>query len=626
MRQYSLVIFALLLGSLASNAQKRSVPASPTESKIVEIDPRQYITVLYNRFRTREKYDTIWNWERRKNVPNQKTYLLDNDGQIKLLFDKDELIKNTDFFGNVTLEAEISGSKGTRQIEVNPYSEIGVARKAIGIKSDAPLELSNKLLGMLTELAGIDSIRNNLSKSTYTFERRLSINKFDQQLRAIDEDKTLGPDQMKAKIAQAFGDLESSDDWFYPELDSAMDKLNHARTDVVPSAFHNVVNIFRSGFLSSYKRIFVQQFTEAADYLQQELPLILQFLESFDNGGQEGLKAFLSLTSIDILKYNDLKNALLKDKDTLSTLHLEQLDKNSLSSDSVLLLYKTPILKTVNSLYNLSRVRGSQIARIIADYAKRRGGYNNPLQLDSVSNNYRIYNEQNVLISLISENKDSLAALLAKRAGEQIYKKLIAASIDLGKNGAAEGETLNLYLTWILDGSDSASNSPRLEIGKYALAGTGWATDVSDIFALVNRIKPGSTIDPTHESPSTFKGAGGAVFMWTYRKEDKGLNIHSDKAADGSESFYTRRKNVLMNFFQPSIGINVSYLDFNTTKDVEVGAGLQIGLFRNKVYFGYGVNLSLLTPKDAPFYFFLGFSFAKISDLFKDSNKISSNQ
>jgi len=90
-------------------------------------------------------------------------------------------------------------------------------------------------------------------------------------------------------------------------------------------------------------------------------------------------------------------------------------------------------------------------------------------------------------------------------------------------------------------------------------------------------------------NPFHFQRAGGAVFMWTYRREDKGLNIHSTKATDGGESFFTRRKNVLMNFSNRPWDQR-TYLDFNTTKDVEVGAGLQIGLFRNKVYFGYGVN------------------------------------
>jgi hypothetical protein len=39
-------------------------------------------------------------------------------------------------------------------------------------------------------------------------------------------------------------------------------------------------------------------------------------------------------------------------------------------------------------------------------------------------------------------------------------------------------------------------------------------------------------------------------------------------------------------------------LDFDRTKDVEIGTGLQLGLFKNKVFFGYGANLHLLSPKD----------------------------
>ena len=56
------------------------------------------------------------------------------------------------------------------------------------------------------------------------------------------------------------------------------------------------------------------------------------------------------------------------------------------------------------------------------------------------------------------------------------------------------------------------------------------------------------------------KGTPGVSLLLTYRR-------------DGSDT------NKLANFLEPSIGANVSYLDFSTDDDVEVGAGLVLGFF-----------------------------------------------
>ncbi|MNT17793.1 hypothetical protein D3C72_1529680 [compost metagenome] len=204
-----------------------------------------------------------------------------------------------------------------------------------------------------------------------------------------------------------------------------------------------------------------------------------------------------------------------------------------------------------------------------------------------------------------------------------IYKKLVYATIDLGKSGAKNGEVLNVYVTWILDSKkDSLANSPRLPIGKYYLRETGWKTEVSDMFALIKRVKE-SSVNQTNVSPTNFKGSGGAVLMWTFNKADKGLKITEKR----NEQYSVKRKNRFINFLEPSIGLNVSYLDFSTEKDVEIGTGLQLGLFKNKIFFGYGVNLHMISPQNqAPTYYYVGFSFAKLSDLFKSSNNVTSTQ
>jgi hypothetical protein len=72
---------------------------------------------------------------------------------------------------------------------------------------------------------------------------------------------------------------------------------------------------------------------------------------------------------------------------------------------------------------------------------------------------------------------------------------------------------------------------------------------------------------------------------------------------------------------QPSFGINVSYLDFDDQQSFEVGVGALVGLWKNKVFFGWGRNLHQVSN---PGYFCLGFSFGKIADAW--NNRQTSNQ
>ena len=65
----------------------------------------------------------------------------------------------------------------------------------------------------------------------------------------------------------------------------------------------------------------------------------------------------------------------------------------------------------------------------------------------------------------------------------------------------------------------------------------------------------------------------------------------------------------LWRVFGPSWGVNVSYLDFDTSKEIEIGAGLVAGLFDNQVHFGCGWNLNVKSDRS---YCFVGFSFAAI--------------
>lgn len=612
----SLAAGCILLLAANSYAQRNG------ESQEIRIDPRQYVIVQYRKTPAKGKVDTIWNWENRKNVPNQKFHFIDVDGEIKIDFNRQEIVANTNFEGTVSLEAEISGLNGTRKIEVNPYSEIGVQRIPIGIKAEPASEIAKKTLNMIRELEWAEYYYNLLyAYSEFTQEninKNAEIRAMARQLDSFITDSATPLSNARTKVAELKRMIKSEaenvyfDDSIYgPAWDASLsaarskDRLQSMADDIY-SAYNAAYKTQRKGFVDDY--------TEAFNFAREELGIIISYLSSFDDSGEDALKAFLSVINKDYINYEVLKTKLAGYKDEINGIKLSR----NIDSTAIILSDNSALLGDVLwTLSSFSKFKGSELENILRSLAGNRISYQKQYtseQRDSV--------DTKVFFELINENIEFLSDTLSKAAGKIIFRRLVYATIDLGKSGAKTGEVLNVYLTWILDSKrDSLGNSPRLPIGKYYLRETGWKVDVADMFALVKRIDE-DKVDPTKVSPSNFKGSGGAVLMWTYSKWDRGINIKPD-----GNDHKVSRKNRFMNFFEPSFGLNVSYLDFSTEKDVEIGTGLQLGLFKNKIFFGYGVNLHMLSPKNqSPTYFYLGFSFARLSDLFKDSPSVSSFQ
>lgn len=224
-------------------------------------------------------------------------------------------------------------------------------------------------------------------------------------------------------------------------------------------------------------------------------------------------------------------------------------------------------------------------------------------------NNSESYAEMNELAK--SKNFDEFKKKLSVEAARIIYKKLVYATIDLGKNGAQPGDILFLNVVWKnIDGERDSTNknSSLLQIGKYYIRETGWKTEIAESFYLVERIN-----EPTNDpniSKSNFKGAYGASIMQTFY-----YNENFERTVGGR----------ILNRLQPSLGFNISYLDFYNNKDIEIGAGLQLGLFKNVFFFGSGINLHSIRgdEKKSAAYFMFGVSFTNIAAKFKSNNNES---
>ncbi|MFZ4786398.1 MAG: hypothetical protein ACOYLH_13050, partial [Flavobacteriales bacterium] len=202
---------------------------------------------------------------------------------------------------------------------------------------------------------------------------------------------------------------------------------------------------------------------------------------------------------------------------------------------------------------------------------------------------------------------------LTKYLSKTIFKKLVFATIDLSKIKLSEDGSLHIYLNWKSNNLTSNSLSEtNLEIGKYTIKQTGCTFEIADSFMLIERINE-SFGDNQTLSPSNFKAAAGASMLWTFKSSDPYFSQNSWQK--------------LVNKLQPSIGVNVSYLDFSTQKDFEIGTGLVLGLFDNNIFFGVGTNLHSLRNitiknplNESANYFSIGFSFAKLSDRIRNDN------
>lgn len=586
----------------------------------VEIDPRKYVSLIYKKGSAQGKFDTIWSWEKRKGVPNQKFYTLDHEGEVNIIFHKAELISNMDFEGTFSLEAEISGSNGTRRIEVNPYSEIGVQRMPIGVKSEPPSEISKKLLNMLLELSDADRVYRNIETSASFLRRRDNVPRYLHRIRELDSIARIRDVNTESLLSEATAlKRHIMADYAY-SYQSEIRSMDSVRTPTELRAKLEAVKNYIEKDYANDQDYYIRDFKAGLIYINQKTDIVLEYLNSFESAGEDATKAFLSLINKDLISYRALKAGLMERQALLRLIDIRNLQDNDSRLDTIFSRNAATILNVSDYLSDLARFKGSQLEVIIKDYGASRN-------LDSVySKELSLYSGEEKETALYKEILDDYLEEISEevsiRAGRIIYKRLVYGTIDLGKSGAKNGEVLNVYVTWILDSKrDSLSNSPRLPVGRYFLRKTGWEFDVADMFAMVKRVNE-DDVNQAEVSPSNFKGSGGAVLMWTYNRRDKGLEVKPK----GSE-FTVNRRGKLANFFEPSIGLNVSYLDFSTTKDVEIGVGLQLGLFRNKIFFGYGANLHMLSPKDqSPTYFYLGFSFARLSDLFKNSSSVMSLQ
>lgn len=189
----------------------------------------------------------------------------------------------------------------------------------------------------------------------------------------------------------------------------------------------------------------------------------------------------------------------------------------------------------------------------------------------------------------------ALFALSAPAANARIIKftsSLRPGQIFLRKEDAKRGDVLRIMLLHFApdfktDGTAASAVPLTQTLAEIHIDEFGWKNEVVDSFLLVKANDP--------EAKSNFSGAAGASLLWSPQP----------RARRDTPFLSTIRS------LSPSIGANVSYLDFDPDREIEIGAGVIASLFENQIHFGYGWNLNYGGDRG---YWFLGFSFGKIQD------------
>lgn len=528
------------------------------------IDPRQFVTI-YELNRHNNKRDTAYHHSR------QRRQVLNVNSTIEIEFDKAKIAHNLDFYGNISIVADISN----RRIEVSPYSEVGKEQSAIGISTGSPREIASYLLGLLGQVSQLKSSLDIMLED-YILEEgmrgqydnlKISLNASMEYLleyytQAPQEDTTayaqLNP-ILQAKLQELVRYLNSPTLEFY--LNNALTfrivqirrELEDAQVGLTKIDFKNVKPKPESK-LNKYKDI------------KRNVDLSLKYLDYFLRADKETELVFIDLTKIDKIFLTELHQQLgyISEKlnfiDTVSNMQLFERSEEKMR-------FAVQNCRSMAYLFYTSATSAMKTAQ-----------FGN---IDEFLLNFK-----NISYKPTYNYTDSLAAVIAPK----IYSKLFNGIINLKQDRAQEGNLLNVALLWY-QYSDSTSRPIVLHLASFELKEAGWRLKVSDTFMLIERLNEGTQLN-NNLSPTNFKGAAGVSLLYSY----------------GTNRVPKAR---FFKALEPSIGINVSYLDFFTDKDLELGTGIVLGLFRNRFFFTGGYNLH--AEAKSPFYLGIGFSFINLA-------------
>lgn len=534
------------------------------------IDPRQFVEVYYHKDRS----DIAWligEFNPSNQIFNQKIDRVDNNGVLEIKFLLEDLVQTSNFYGAISIEAEVYGRDGSRKIEVNPYSLVGQDQSEFGIKSISINDFYGKISSFLSETQRTNIDFNNFRTIVRNIDPQLLTHLEYLGYRLMDDDKFYKPY------------------YSYQVIDSSeLDYLLQNKLDIKELIFRNLDTIEQKKLSPFFDKT---SFTSRdLDYLANRVSNVIQreiernTKSGSDNPIEQSVNNRIMIIQNQLSDISEYLTAILDNsedtKRAFSTLSgYDNMTLNKLLVD-LNLITNSPISET-NKLdwYN-------SVTKILNEF------------------NQLTYPFYDIGTSVNQQEKDQV---LKEKLSSLIFNRLVNAQIDLNKENVQPGEKLTIHILW--NDANKKNESTKLNLCSFYIDQTGAQFKIMDAFYLVERINQGK--GDSLQSPSNFKGAGGASLMLTYYRNDLRSNaIQKDILNKKCNVFWNT-----MNALQPSFGLNVSYLDFDVSKDFEVGTGLCLGFFRNQLMFTYGIDLHKTHENwyNAS-YFGVGFSFINIAD------------
>jgi ribosomal protein S20 len=306
------------------------------------------------------------------------------------------------------------------------------------------------------------------------------------------------------------------------------------------------------------------------------------FMEYFNASGSESKEAFLSISQLTKTEFESLfepfkKLVLGMPKENLEIIRNDATKRNLL----------------INSMSELKNyLQTLRLGAVVVEQMIPKKSENQENRLQDLLND--------------SDQYSYIQNEIAQQAGQQLFNRMLYATIDLNDIVVEkEGEILEVKVMWynIDPNTPNAEEGIELSTAKFLIKKTGWHREPSESVLLIQRLNEDLvTVDV---SPSNFKPTAGASLLWTYHNDYRG----------------TTRPGRFLRWLEPSFGLNVSWLDFDSRETFEVGAGPIIGFWGNRLFFTGGYNFNV--AGQSPFYIGIGFSFKNVVQKIKEGGSLN---
>jgi hypothetical protein len=625
------------------NKRKRS-----SNEQVPTLEPRQYVTI-YEREKNKQSTTPIWwlvkrdddlkkdlttigknyNDYKTKFYTSQKHRVVDKESILEIKFDQEALAQNINFYGNISLAAKI----GNRAIEVTPYSLVGKPQRSYGVNSKPILEIADNFFRLMieaknAEIIGATAINRikviveskeksdkNALESAATFASILSEFKtyFNKITNGATDTLRISDNNDLDRFNQIFlrlSPLLKDDDKNKLEISIQQRKIPIKEVSDLNDGNRRAFDIktIKSGFEKSLKQ---EIETGAwADFIRHAEKAV-KYMTYFTTTSDDSKSAFLRLIMLTEIDFSE-NYLIVKDV----TDYFKANDPKPIEDTD---FYKQAD-RLAKAFKDIS-LNSQEFTRILNEYGY--GNNFNEIKKETSQGKSSIFELLGIKHSLLENLKWKPSLLenpqdykkirerIAQFAGQIIFSKLLYGTIDLKKQSVNDGDEIEIAVMWynIDETTTTAEQGVELATTKFLVKKTGWHLDVSESALLIHRIDEDKLRSGYPISPSNFKPTAGASLLWSYYNPFRTvMRIKKCGSNKGQYKEYGFLK--FLHWVEPSLGINVSYLDFRTDRDFEFGAGPVMGLFQNRIFLTTGYNFSV--NGESPFYMGIGFSFSNI--------------